>query len=94
MLRWLATASSSWSTRLMPSCLAVMAACSPIDRPVRGSLLAGMAMPRLAGSVPTSLSRSTLDLDRRSFSRLRRKSSPRPIGASEVVSTPPAAATS
>ena len=45
MLLWLAAASSSWSTRLMPICLAVTAACSPIDIPVRGSLLTGISTP-------------------------------------------------
>ena len=91
MFRWLAAASSSWSTRLTPIFLAVMAACSPIDRPVRGSPLVGISTPSAAGSLPTSLSRSRLDLARRSPSRTRRRSSPNAIGASEVVSTPPAA---
>ena len=94
MLRWLASASSSWSTRLMPICLAVMAACSPIDSPVRGSLFTGISTPSDAGSLPTSLSRSMLDFDRRSPSSTRRRSSPNAIGASDAVSTPPAAATS
>ena len=94
MLVWLAAASSSWSTRLMPICLAVIAACSPIDMPVRGSLFTGISTPSDAGSLPTSLSRSTLDFDRRSPSSTRRRSSPNAIGASEAVSTPPAAATS
>ena len=90
MFWWLAAASSSWSTRLTPISLAVMAACSPIDRPVRGSPLVGISTPTAAGSLPTSLSRSTLDLARRRPSRTRRRSSPNAIGASEVVSTPPA----
>ena len=78
----------------MPISLAVMAACSPIDSPVRGSLFTGISTPSDAGSLPTSLSRSTLDFDRRSPSSTRRRSSPNAIGASDVVSTPPAAATS
>ena len=94
MLRWLAAASSSWSTRLMPICLAVMAWCSPIDSPVRGSLFTGISTPRLAGSLPTSFSRSTLDLARRSPSSMWRRLLPNAMGASEVVSTPPAAAAS
>jgi hypothetical protein len=78
----------------MPICLAVMAACSPIDSPVRGSLFTGISTPSDAGSLPTSLSRSTFDFDRRSPSSACRKSFPNAIGASEVVSTPPAAVTS
>ena len=65
----------------------------PVIR-VRGSLFTGISTPSDAGSLPTSLSRSTFDFDRRSPSRTRRRSSPKAIGASEVVSTPPAAATS
>ena len=80
MFWWLAAASASWSTRLTPISLAVMAACSPIDMPVRGSPLVGISTPTAAGSLPTSLSRSTLDLARRSPSRTRRRSSPKAIG--------------
>src|ERR1700730_8186485 len=89
MLRWLAAASSSWSTRLTPICLAVMAACSPIASPVRGSLLTGISTPSAAGSLPTSLSRSTFDFDRRSPSSTRRRSSPTAIGAAEGGPPPP-----
>jgi hypothetical protein len=51
-------------------------------------------MPTEAGSLPTSLSRSTLDFERRRPSSVRRRLSPSAIGASDAVSTPPAAATS
>jgi hypothetical protein len=74
--------------------LAVTAACSPIDIPVRGSLLTGIWIPSDAGNLPTSFSRSTFDFDRRKPSSVRRRLSPSAIGASEAVSTPPAAATS
>ena len=55
MLRWLAAASSSWSTRLMPICLAVIAWCSPIDSPVRGSLLTGISTPSWRGQLADQL---------------------------------------
>ena len=78
----------------MPICRAVMAACSPIDNPVRGSPLLGISTPIAAGSWPASFSRSSVDRDRRNASNERRRLSPNAIGASEVVSTPPAAAAS
>ena len=89
--RWLATASSSCASRLMSHWRAVIAACSPIDMPVRGSALRGASgMTWVGRSLRSSASRCGTLFARLICSRTRRKSSLTAIGASEAVSTPPA----
>ena len=65
-----------------------------MDKPVRGSPLVGISTPSAAGTRPANLILSSVERERRTASSDRRRLSPKPIGASEVVSTPPAAATS
>ena len=69
----------------------VSAWCSPIDRPVRGSALRGISGTIWPGrSEPSSFTRAATLLARLASSRMWRRSSLTAIGASEVVSTPPA----
>ena len=75
----------------MPYLAAVMAACSPMDMPVRGSPLRGRCGTTWPGR--SLVSRLTLRV-RLNSSRSLRKFSFTPIGASLVVSTPPAMPTS
>ena len=88
---WLAAASWSWASRVMPHVLAVIAMCSPMDRPVRGSVLAGVSMPMSPGRIARRpLAMSAVVLPRLRRSSLRRSFSLTMIGASEDVSTLPA----
>src|SRR5699024_2399008 len=74
-----------------PISRAVIAACSPIDRPVRGSEFCGCSGTRPCGRMsPSSLRRSTVVLAAESLMSVLRRSSLTASGASEVVSTPPA----
>ena len=73
----------------------MIAACSPIDRPVRGSALRGISGTICCGrSLASAFSRPALLLARLTSSSTSRRSSLIAIGASEVVSTPPAIAES
>ena len=84
---WLRTASSSCSSREIPHSLAMIAACSPIDSPVRGSALRGICGTICCGrSLASAFSRDALLLDRLIWSSTWRRSSLTAIGASEVVS--------
>ena len=75
----------------MPQRLAVMAMWSPIDRPVRGSELAGVAMPKSVGRIFDSASAWFFaPFARLTLSSFLRSDSVTVIGASEAVSTPPA----
>ncbi len=74
---------------------AVSAADSPIDSPVRGSLFCGMEGARCCGrTLASAASRPCTDLARLASSRILRSRSLIAIGASEVVSVPPAMPTS
>src|SRR4051795_1353184 len=85
------TVSSSCSSRPISHSLAVIAAWSPIARPVRGSALRGISGTSCPGRIRASaLSRSCSVLALFSEISTRRRSSPTASGASEVVSTPPA----
>ncbi|MNN37256.1 hypothetical protein D3C81_1511910 [compost metagenome] len=65
--------------------------CSPIDNPVRGSPLRGSSGFRWPGRNCTKgFNRSPRVLPRLACSKMRRSPSLTPIGASDVVSTPPA----
>ncbi len=90
-----ATASSSCSSRPICHSRAVSAADSPMDRPVRGSLFCGIAGARCWGRILVSAaSRPCRLLARLASSRILRSRSLTAIGASEVVSVPPAMPTS
>ena len=92
-LRWLAAAISSCASRVMPHSWAVTAMWSPIDMPVRGSLLRGISGTTWAGRMLASaLIRCWGVLARLSASRVWRRSSLTAIGASDAESTPPAIA--
>src|SRR4051794_8101997 len=85
------TVSLSCSSRPISHSLAVIAAWSPIARPVRGSALRGISGTSCPGRIRASaLSRSCSVLALFSEISTRRRSSPTASGASEVVSTPPA----
>ena len=85
------TASSSCSSRPIPHSLAVIAAWSPIARPVRGSALRGISGTSWPGRIfASALSRSCSVLALFRLISTRRRSSPTASGASDVVSTPPA----
>ncbi len=88
-------ASWSCSSRPISHSSAVSAADSPIDRPVRGSLFCGMAGARYCGrTLASAASRPWRVLARLASSRILRSFSLTAIGASEVVSVPPAMPTS
>jgi hypothetical protein len=88
---WLAAASSSCASREIFHSFAVIAACSPMLRPVRGSALRGMSGTMWLGRRrPTSLTRAPVLFARRASIITLRRSSLRPTGASEAVSAPPA----
>ena len=90
-----ATASSSCSSRVMPHSDAVLAACSPIESPVRGSAFCGISGTICPGRSRVSVrARPGSDFARLRSSRMCRRSSLTAIGASEAVSTPPAIPTS
>ena len=94
-LRCERTVSSSCSSRVIPHSFAMIAAWSPIDSPVRGSMLPGMFGTIICGRIfAAAFRRSAAVFERFNSSRILRRSSLTPIGASEVVSTPPAAAAS
>ena len=68
-----------------------MAWCSPIDRPVRGSLFWGISGTSWPGRKPVNaFSRAPTERARLASSNTVRSPSFTAIGASEVVSTPPA----
>ena len=76
---------------MIPHFFAVIAMWSPIDRPVRGSTLAGVAMPMSPGRIePRVFTLSAVVFARLALSSFRRSFSLTMIGASEAVSTPPA----
>ena len=90
-----ATASSSCASRVICHSSAVRAACSPIDSPVRGSPFCGMDGTRYCGrTLVSAASRPCMVFARLASSRILRSFSPTAIGASEVVSEPPATPTS
>ncbi len=94
-MRWLAAASSSCASRETPHSFAVIAACSPIESPVRGSALRGISGTIWPGrSLPISFARWPALLARRASISTLRRSSLRAMGASETVSAPPAMPTS
>jgi len=79
----------------MPHSSVVIAWCSPIDMPVRGSEFAGMDGMSCVGRIPDSaFSRAPTVLARFVSSSTARNFSFTAIGASEVVSTPAATAES
>ena len=51
-MRWLASASSSCASRVIPHCAVVSAWCSPIDSPVRGSALLRHRRDEVLGPQP------------------------------------------
>ena len=92
---WLAAASSSCSSRSRPHSFAMSAVCSPIERPVRGSALRGKSGTIWLGrNFVSALIRSVVERAAFASSRISRRSSLSAIGASEVVSEPPAIAES
>ncbi len=75
----------------MPQRVAVMAMWSPIDSPVRGSVLAGTWMPRSVGRNASAAIALSVELFARFIrSSLRRSFSGTTTGASEAESAPPA----
>src|SRR3954471_20496399 len=85
------TANSSCSSRPISHSLAVIAAWSPMARPVRGSALRGISGTSWPGRIRASaFSRSCRVLALFRLMSTRRRSSPTASGASDVVSTPPA----
>ena len=75
----------------MPHVAAVTAMCSPIDRPVRGSVAAGTVTPRSVGrKARAAIALSVELLARFILSSLRRSFSGTTIGASDAESAPPA----
>ena len=94
-LWWEATARASWSSRLTFHSSAVSAACSPIDILVRGSLFCGIDGARCWGRIfARAAMRPWVVRERFASSRILRSFSFSAIGASEVVSVPPAMPTS
>ncbi len=94
--RWCeAAASSSCSSRLTCHSRAVRAACSPIDRPVRGSPFWGISRPMSVGRIaPRAARRPLVSRAALTFISFLRSLSLIATGASEVVSVPPAIPTS
>ena len=78
----------------MPHSNVVMAWWSPIDKPVRGSPLRGASIKSLMLILVNAFKRSLPVFAMFNSSNALRKPSPNAIGASEVVSTPPATPTS
>jgi hypothetical protein len=92
---WLSKASRSWSSRRMPFSRAIFSALSPMVRPVVGSLMAGgMGATSLSLSLRKAPSLAAMVLPRLASTSALARGRLAKSGASEMLSAPPAMATS